>query len=84
MHAQWCMDSGAMVSFIDLSFAQSLNLPLIKKKTPVYIVSFDGSPSVSGAVIFECQLKLQVVHRYRGRISTSVQLHILQDSLSSF
>jgi hypothetical protein len=53
------VDSGAMASFIDLSFAQSLKLPLNPKAvSPVNVVAFNGHPS--GTVHSECLLTLQI------------------------
>jgi hypothetical protein len=54
------VDSGAMASFIDVSFAQSLKLPLTPKSSPVNVVAFNGHPS--GTIHFECSLTLCVGH----------------------
>jgi len=44
-HRTYAMiDSGAMSSFIDISFAKSLKLPVRKKNSPVHVVAVDGRP----------------------------------------
>ena len=54
------VDSGAMSSFIDLSFAQSLDLVLTPKAKPVNVVAFDGNPA--GTILSECTLTLEIGH----------------------
>ena len=54
------VDSGAMSSFIDLSFAQSLNLVLVPKSNPVNVVAFDGNPA--GTILSECTVTLEIGH----------------------
>jgi hypothetical protein len=63
------VDSGAMSSFIDLSFAQSLNLVLVPKSNPVDVVAFDGKPA--GTILSECTVTLEI-----GRHSEIITLDV--------
>lgn len=60
-HRTYAMiDSGAMSSFMDSSFAKSLNLPRRKKECPVPVVAVDGRPLVSGQITEECTLVMKI------------------------